>query len=165
MRDRVEPTDVSITAMAPGDWTAVSAIYRAGIETGQATFETEPPSWEAFDTGKLTAPRLVARRDGCVVGWVAVAPVSARHVYAGVVEHSLFVDPVHQGRGVGGRLLAALLTDADQLGIWTIQANVFPRTSPAFTCTHGSASARSGPAGSWAGWRSGRSPVSGGTWC
>jgi L-amino acid N-acyltransferase YncA len=112
--------------MAPGDWAAVSGIYRAGIETGQATFETEPPSWETFDTGKLAAPRLVARLGRCVVGWVAVAPVSARPVYAGVVEHSLFVDPVHQGGGVGGRLLAALLTDADQLGIWTIQANVFP---------------------------------------
>ena len=119
--------------MTTDDWPTMVAIYQAGIDTGQATFETRPPSWEAFDAAKLDHPRLVARAGGPggadlerVVGWVAVSPVSPRAVYAGVVEHSVFVDPMYQGRGIGGLLLAVLIAQTEAAGIWTIQAHVFP---------------------------------------
>ena len=90
-----------LAPLAVEHWPAVEEIYRAGIATGQATFESEPPTWEQFDRAKLPAHRLVALDgDGVVLGWAAVSPTSTRRVYAGVVEHSLYVHPAAQGRGV-----------------------------------------------------------------
>ena len=103
------------------------AIYQAGMDTGNASFETTAPTWAAFDAGKLPAHRLVAvDDDGTVLGWVAVSPVSARPVYAGVVEHSVYVDPAAQGRGVGRALLDALIASTEAAGIWTIQSGDLP---------------------------------------
>ena len=107
----------------------VLAIYRAGIETGDATFETEAPTWAAFDAAKLDQHRFVAIEDGEVVGWVAVSPVSERCVYAGVVEHSVYVDPAAWGRGVGRALLEALIASTEAAGVWTIQSGVFPENT------------------------------------
>jgi L-amino acid N-acyltransferase YncA len=108
------------------DWPAVRAIYEAGIASGQATFETETPSWEDWDGAHLAAPRPVAEEDGQVVGWAALSPVSERCVYQGVAENSVYVDPRAQGRGVGRALLTRLVEDAERAGIWTIQTGIFP---------------------------------------
>jgi L-amino acid N-acyltransferase YncA len=115
-----------VRALRPDDWPAVREIYRQGIETGNATFESEPPEWEAFDAGKRTDLRLVAVLDGSVVGWAAASAVSSRPVYAGVVEHSVYVATEQQGRGVGRLLLSRLLQLADERGVWTVQSGVFP---------------------------------------
>jgi phosphinothricin acetyltransferase len=115
--------------MRADDWPAVDRIDAAGIATGDATFETEPPTWEAFDAGRLAAHRLVAERDGKVVGWAAVSGVSERCVYAGVVEHSVYVDPAHAGQGVGTALLQALIASTEAAGIWTIQTGIFPENT------------------------------------
>jgi phosphinothricin acetyltransferase len=112
--------------MRADDWPAVRRIYAAGIATGDATFETEPPDWEHFDAGKSADHRLVAERDGVVVGWVAVSGVSERCVYAGVVEHSVYVDPAHAGQGIGTALLRALIASTEAAGVWTIQTGIFP---------------------------------------
>lgn len=115
--------------MTPADWPAVERIYAAGIATGHATFEDAPPTWETFDTGKLPGQRLVAVADGQVVGWAAASAVSERCVYAGVVEHSVYVNPAHQGRGTGLALLEALTASTESAGIWTIQSGVFPENT------------------------------------
>ena len=121
---------ITITALTAEHWPAVERIYAAGIATGHATFESSPPSWDAFDAGRLLAHRLVAvDEDGSVVGWAAVSPVSDRCAYAGVVEHSVYVDPAAQGRGVGRALLAALLEDARAAGVWTVQSGIFPENA------------------------------------
>lgn len=121
------PTEqVRITAMTSEHWPDVRRIYTAGIATGQATFEAGPPTWEVFDAAKLVRHRFVAIVDDVVVGWVAVSPVSSRAVYAGVVEHSVFVDPTYQRGGVGALLLDALITSTEAVGIWTIQSHIFP---------------------------------------
>ena len=122
-------TNVIIRAMTPADWPAVTECYRSGIAGGHATFETDPPTWESFDDGKLADHRLVAELDGAVVGWVAASRVSARPAYAGVVEHSIYVLPWAQGRGVGRRLLAAFLESASAGGIWTVQSGIFPENA------------------------------------
>jgi L-amino acid N-acyltransferase YncA len=114
--------------MEPGDAPDVLAIYQAGLDTGQASFETRAPSWTEFDKGRLPAPRLVAVADR-VVGWVAVTPVSSRSVYKGVVEHSVYVDPAAAGQGIGRRLLDALIEAAEAAGIWTIQSGIFPENA------------------------------------
>jgi phosphinothricin acetyltransferase len=117
---------VEVRAMTPDDWPAVERIYAEGIATGNATFETAPPSWGEFDAGRLEGHRIVAVEDGDVVGWAALARVSARECYAGVAEHSVYVAESHRGRGLGRGLVEALIAGADAAGIWTIQTSVFP---------------------------------------
>jgi phosphinothricin acetyltransferase len=107
-------------------WLAVQAIYEQGIAGGNATFETEAPSWEDWDKTHLEGHRLVALQGGEVVGWAALAPVSERCVYAGVAENSVYVADSAQGRGVGRALLDELIRRSEQDGIWTIQTGIFP---------------------------------------
>ncbi|HEX7745979.1 MAG TPA: GNAT family N-acetyltransferase [Micromonosporaceae bacterium] len=109
---------------------AVLEIYRLGIATGQATFETAPPSWAQFAASRLPEHRFVAVDPADrVIGWVACSAVSDRCVYAGVVEHSVYVHPDAQGHGVGRALLEALVTSTENAGIWTIQSGVFPENT------------------------------------
>lgn len=120
---------IEIRRLTAADWPAVEAIYADGITSGDATFETRAPSWEEFDAGRLAGHRLVAVEHGRVVGWAALAPTSTRECYAGVVEHSVYVDRDHRGRGVGRRLMEALVASADAAGLWTIQTSVFPENA------------------------------------
>ena len=113
--------------MAPGDWPAVRTIYEAGIATGNATFQAEAPTWDAWDAAHLTSCRLVARDGtGAVIGWAALSPVSARSVYAGVAEVSVYVAESARRHGVGRRLLEALVAASEKDGRWTLQAGIFP---------------------------------------
>ncbi len=117
---------VTIDEMKSADWPQVRAIYLAGLATGQATFETDAPAWAVWDAGHLAAPRLVARVGDEVAGWAALSPVSGRCVYAGVAEVSVYVDAARRGAGVGRALLTALVNAAEQAGLWTLQAGIFP---------------------------------------
>lgn len=116
---------MEIRGLTEADWPAVAAIWAEGMTTGNATFETEVPSWEEFERTRLPGHRLVAV-DGDVVGWAALTPTSSRDCYAGVAENSVYVAAAARGRGVGHALLEALLAGADADGIWTVQTSVFP---------------------------------------
>jgi phosphinothricin acetyltransferase len=117
----------------------VCDIYRAGIATGHATFETDAPTWEAWDAGHCPVCRLCARSGGTVVGWAALSPVSRRAVYTGVAEVSVYVHPDWRGRGVGAGLLADLIAASERHGYWTLQAGIFPENvaSVALHLRHG----------------------------
>ena len=120
---RAEP---AVAPMRPEHAAEVLAIYQAGIDDGDATFETAAPAWAAFDAGKLPEHRYVALDPaGRTLGWVAVSAASARSVYAGVVEHSVYVQPEARGRGVATALLQALIASTEAAGIWTIQSGIF----------------------------------------
>ena len=109
---------------------AVVAIYQAGVDEGNATFETTAPTWDRFDTAKLPEHRFAALDEtGRVVGWVAATKVSDRCAYAGVVEHSVYVHPDARGRGVASVLLKALIDSTEAAGIWTVQSGIFPENS------------------------------------
>ena len=112
--------------MQPSDWPAVRAIYAQGIATRQATFETEPPSWEEWNAGHHTKLRLVVELGGEVVAWAALAPSSRRPCYAGVAEESVYVAEEARGKGVGVAILSELIAQADDAGVWTIQTSIFP---------------------------------------
>lgn len=112
--------------MTPADWPRVAAIYQEGIATGDATFETEVPTWADWDASKLQVCRLVAENDAVVVGWAALSPVSRRHVYRGVAEPSIYVAEGAQGVGVGMALLSALVAASEDEGFWTLQTAIFP---------------------------------------
>lgn len=121
---------IQVRPMTAADWPAVKAIYEAGIATGNATFETAAPTWEAWDAGHLAGHRLVAVAGERVIGWAALSPVSERCIYSGVAEDGVYVDPGAWRRGVGHRLLAALVAGAEAAGIWTVQAGIFPENQP-----------------------------------
>ncbi|MEU8773481.1 N-acetyltransferase family protein [Streptomyces sp. NPDC048606] len=121
---------VRIGALLPEHGEQVLAIYQAGIDEGDATFETRAPQWSAFDEGKLPGHRFVALDgDGRVLGWIAASAVSDRCAYAGVVEHSVYVHPDARGRGVARTLLDALIASTEAAGIWTIQSGIFPENT------------------------------------
>ncbi len=127
---RPKNLDLVVLPLDAEHWAAVEAIYQAGIDTGHATFEAAPPTWDAFDAAKLPTQRHVAvAHDGRVLGWAAASGVSDRCVYAGVVEHSVYVDPAIRGHGVGRLLLDALIVSTEEAGIWTIQSGIFPENT------------------------------------
>jgi L-amino acid N-acyltransferase YncA len=117
---------VAIAALVPGDWDDVARIYAEGIATRLATFETEVPSWQAWDGAHLAEHRLMAREDGRAAGWAALAPVSSRCVYAGVAEVSVYVAAAARGHGVGSALLSALVASSEVGGVWTLEAGILP---------------------------------------
>jgi phosphinothricin acetyltransferase len=119
--------DPTLRPMRAEDAARVLAIYQAGLDGGDASFETTAPTWTAFDAARLPAHRFVAvDPQDRVRGWVAVAPTSTRPVYAGVVEHSVYVDPAARGRGLARLLLDAMIASTEAAGIWTVQSGVFP---------------------------------------
>jgi phosphinothricin acetyltransferase len=122
-RARIEP----MTARHAAE---VLEIYQAGINEGNATFETRAPAWPQFLAGKLAGHSYVAVGDGHrVLGWVAASPVSARPVYEGVVEHSVYVSGTNRGQGVGRALLDQLISSTEAAGVWTIQSGIFPENT------------------------------------
>jgi L-amino acid N-acyltransferase YncA len=118
--------DYVVVAMQPSDWEQVRAVYLEGIDTGDATFETDAPPWEQWNAAHLQQPRLVARCGKVILGWAALSLVSSRCVYAGVAEVSIYVRQDSRGQRIGRALLAKLIAESEQEGIWTLQAGVFP---------------------------------------
>jgi L-amino acid N-acyltransferase YncA len=114
---------MTIDNLQPEDWPAVSRIFEDGLDVG--TFEESVPPWEDWDASHLPAPRLVAREGAEVVGWAALAPISRRACYRGVVENSIYIAPAARGRGVGRALLLELVRRAPEAGVWSIQAHTF----------------------------------------
>lgn len=118
--------EIQIRSLDKADWPVVRAIYLEGIATDQATLETESPAWGEWNAAHLPAPRIVAVSDEKVIGWAALGRVSARAVYAGVAEVSVYVANGARGTGVGRALLEKLISASEANNIWTLQANIFP---------------------------------------
>ena len=121
--------DVLIRDLEPLDWPEVARIFENGIRSGNATFELEPPPWEAW-TATHSDVRVVAELAGRVVGWAALAPKSDRHCYRGVAESSVYVEEAAQGRGVGRALMDELIARSEAAGLWTLEAGIFPENKP-----------------------------------
>ena len=130
------PTDVTTRAMNDDDLPTVRTIYAQGIATRNATFETEVPSLEGLATTWLPEHRWVAERDGTVVGWTAISPISSRQSCAGVGETSVYVAESARGTGVGKSLLFRQVTEADARGLWTLQTSVFPENRASIALHH-----------------------------
>ena len=128
--------EIQIRDMTAEDWEAVRAIYLAGIASGQATFETDAPSWTTWNNSHLPAPRLLAISGEVPGGWAALSPVSSRQVYAGVAEVSVYVAETMRGKGVGALLLKALVKGSEENGIWTLQASIFPENAASISLHH-----------------------------
>jgi phosphinothricin acetyltransferase len=118
----------SVVSMTAADWPVVAEIYREGIATGHATFATEPPAtFGDWNKSKVVGCSLIARDEtGLVLGWACLTPVSDRCVYVGVAEVSVYVAQAARGRGVGDALMRDVIARSEVLGIWTLQAGIFP---------------------------------------
>lgn len=112
--------------MLASDWPSISEIYLQGIATGFATFETDAPTYEAWDNAHLTSCRIVVCENEKVLGWAALSPVSSRCVYGGVAEVSVYVGGENRGKGVGRLLMEKLIEESEAEGLWTIQSGIFP---------------------------------------
>lgn len=102
----------------------VQTIYKEGINTALATFETEVPDWDKWQAAHLTFGRLLAREKNAYLGWAALSATSIRPVYRGVAEVSVYVAKDHRGQGIGKRLLEQLITISENNEIWTLQAGI-----------------------------------------
>jgi phosphinothricin acetyltransferase len=122
-------TSFEIVPMNSDHWPRVSEIYLEGIMSGNATFETVVPSWEQWNDAHHHFGRLVGLQEDEPVGWAALSPVSRRAVYSGVAEVSVYIAAQTRGRGYGRALLNALIEEAEQNGIWTLQAGIFPENT------------------------------------
>ena len=118
---KIEIRDIEIA-----DWSTIARIYQLGITTEIATFETEIPSWSAWNDIHLQSCRFVALLENVIVGWAALSPVSSRCVYGGVAEVSVYVDTNYSRKGIGTKLLQELIGRSEKEGFWTLQSGIFP---------------------------------------
>ena len=118
--------DELLRPMQPTDAEAVFKIYAQGIAGGQATFETQIPAWEKWDSAHIQECRWVAEAEDVMFGWAALSKVSQRNVYEGVAEVSVYISETFQKKGIGSLLLERLISSSEEAGIWTLQAQIFP---------------------------------------
>ncbi|MEP2278063.1 N-acetyltransferase family protein [Maribacter sp.] len=118
--------DITIRTMLSTDWESVAKIYQEGIATGIATFETNVPTYETWNSAHMSTCRFVAENKDDILGWVALSPVSNRCVYGGVAEISVYISSNSRGKGLGKLLLEHVIATSEQEGIWTLQSGVFP---------------------------------------
>ena len=115
----------SVRPLVKEDWILVVNIYKEGIPTGLATFETEIPNWEQWNDKYITSCRLVATHDQQIVGFTVLSQASNREVYHGVAEVSVYIAQKFRGQKIGKLLLNALINESETHGFWTLQAGVF----------------------------------------
>jgi len=116
---------MQIRPLQKKDWNIVRRIYQEGIDTGMATFETQVPDWETWDLKFLKKCRIVAEREGEVLGWATLSATSKREVYRGVAEVSIYVDLDCTQKGIGSVLMSALIKSSEEEKFWTLQSSVF----------------------------------------
>lgn len=121
--------DYKIEEMTQQDWEGVAKIYLEGINTGKATFQTEVPTWENWNSSHVSSCRLVARLGNNVLGWIALSPTSSRCVYAGVAEVSIYIGEEYKGKGIGTALLTNLVKLSEKSGFWTLQSGIIRENS------------------------------------
>jgi L-amino acid N-acyltransferase YncA len=112
--------------MLYSDSETVLEIYRMGLVTRNATFETTVPSWQEWDSKHLSHSRFVSVTDSIVVGWAALTPFSSREVYRGVAEVSIYVASGSRGKSTGSDLMDRIIHSSELNGIWTLVSSVFP---------------------------------------
>ena len=118
---------MTIRPLIESDFKKVASIYRKGLDTGFATFETNVPSWDIWDQKFLPVCRFVIEDQNGIVGWCALSKISDRAVYRGVAEDTIYIDPQYQGKKLGRQLLNHLISESEKMGFWSLFAAIFPQ--------------------------------------
>jgi phosphinothricin acetyltransferase len=121
--------NIEFRTMVDTDWPRVAEVYHQGIDTKNSTFESVVPSWESWDRSHLESCRIVAVSAGAVIGWGALVGVSARKVYSGVAEVSIYIADNFKKQGIGSLLMDKLIAESEAKGFWTLQAVMFPENT------------------------------------
>ena len=116
---------MEIKPITKDNFSEVIEIYKQGLATNIATFQNDSPQWEEWDKGHLDFCRISIYDNDKMVGWASLTPVSSRCVYAGVAEVSIYIAKDERGKGVGKTLLAELIQQSEENGIWTLQSGIF----------------------------------------
>lgn len=122
--------EVTIRNMENSDWTVASQIYQQGIDDGNATYERKAPEWKVWDAAHIRKCRFVAVTDDKIVGFAVISNISARAVYSGVAEVSIYIAKDCQGKGVGKRLMNHLVAETEKAGFWTLQSVIMQENLP-----------------------------------
>jgi L-amino acid N-acyltransferase YncA len=133
--------EFTVRAAVPADLEQVAAICAHYVTTTATTFEEVPPTvadWRRRldDLAGRNLPFLVAERDGTVCGYAYASPWRPRPAYRYTVEDTVYVSPVHTGRGLGHALLGALLTGCEQAGARQVIAVIADTGSDASVALH-----------------------------
>ncbi|GGG22363.1 phosphinothricin N-acetyltransferase [Dokdonia pacifica] len=123
---RVAQPDIQIRLFQKNDYSACAKIYKDGMDTGIATFETKVPDWDTWNAKFLKQCRFVAEANQTILGWCALTPFSSRKVYKGVAEVTIYVAKEAQQKGIGKLLLQHLIKESEKANFWTLQAKIFP---------------------------------------
>ena len=115
--------------MTASDWMSVAEIYKQGIDTGNATFQQTVPTREEWNTAHISDCRIVAIVDNEIAGWAALSSVSARAVYSGVAEVSVYVGNKYRGQQIGTKLLESIIHESECHGYWTLQSGILTENS------------------------------------
>lgn len=121
---------IYIDLMKSSDWPEVKMIYKEGLDTKNATFQTEVPTWEEWDASHHICCRIVAKINEEIVGWIALSPVSSRIVYRGVAEVSIYISNRFSSKGIGNLLMQSLINSSIENNFWTLQSSIFPENIP-----------------------------------
>jgi phosphinothricin acetyltransferase len=118
-----DPTaTIRVRPSGDDDMPAITAIYAHHVRHGTASFETEPPSLQEMIRRRAEnlakdMPYLVAEAAGEVVGYAYAGPYRPRAAYRDTVEDSVYLRPELTGRGIGRRLLPAVIAACEQRGL------------------------------------------------
>jgi L-amino acid N-acyltransferase YncA len=112
------------------DAARIAEIYNQGISERIATFETEPRSTadleEQLSYKGERFPTVVVESDGDMIAFATASAYRTRDCYAGIAEHSVYVDQAHRGKGVGRVALTALCDEYARRGYWKLLSRIFP---------------------------------------
>jgi len=128
--ERPNLDSIQIRRALADDAAAIAEIYNQGIEDRVATYETRRRSAEDQQAWLRSIadryPAVVAQSDREIIGWASAGPYRDRECYRGIGEFSMYVRRDWRRRGVGDLLIAALISEAECLGLWKLLSRIFP---------------------------------------
>ncbi len=129
MSEATASDDLVIRRAVEADLPVINRIYNEEIRTGVATFDLEEWSdaqraeWFAEHDPNET-PVIVGEIGGEFVGFAYLSRFGSKAGYFYTRENTVFVDPSYQQRGIGQRLLDAIVEEARRVGAHTLIARI-----------------------------------------
>lgn len=126
---------MSVRSATLDDAEAIRKIYNAEVVGSTHVFDLVPRTieeqrrWLGERSG-AHAVVVATDRHGRVRGFGSLSPFRDRPAYRTTVEDSVYVDPAHQGQGVGATLLAHLVTRATGHGFHSMIGRIVGQNEP-----------------------------------
>jgi len=119
---------IAIRPAHSSDLDEITDIYNEAVLTTTGTFDTTPKTLDEqrlwFEQHGEKYPVMVAELESVIVGWASLSQWSDRCAYTGTAEISLYVKQEHRGRGVGQKLMEAIVAEGRNAGLHSILARI-----------------------------------------